>query len=183
MGSSPRATWLTPANLITSARLLATLPCVLLLLNRQWLAAGAVFLIAVASDFADGFVARRRGEATILGGTFDHTSDALFVSAALAALAHLEFIPLALPPLVLLAFLQYLLDSRALAGHALRSSQLGRWNGIAYFVVAGFAMLGAWTRFEPLSTLVTWVAWLLVGTTLVSMGDRAVYLIRLNRGS
>ena len=43
--------------------------------------------------------------------------------------------PLVLPGLVAAAFVQYTLDSRALAGQRLRASALGRWNGIAYFVL------------------------------------------------
>ena len=88
--------------------------------------------------------------------------------------------PLALLCLVLLAFAQYALDSRALAGASLRASRLGRWNGIAYFVLLGIPvirdLLGlAW----PGDGWVVALGWGLVASTVVSMGNRALALLRL----
>lgn len=183
MASRFRTRLVTWANLITIARLVATVPCVIAVLGGAWPAAAIIFLLAVASDFADGFVARRRDETSVAGGTLDHACDALFVSATLAALARIELIPLMLPPLVMLAFLQYLLDSKALAGQPLRGSRLGRWNGVAYFVIAGFAMLGGWTRLVPLGNLVLLCGWVLIVTTLISMCERAITLLRTVRHS
>ena len=50
-------------------------------------------------------------------------------------------IPAPLPLLVAAAFLQYVLDSRALAGSTLQASMLGRGNGICYFILTGLAIL------------------------------------------
>ena len=70
-----------------------------------------VFWLAVGSDVADGWVARRYGEVTRLGGVIDHAVDATFVSVGCLALAHAGVLPLALAPLIVLAFLQYAADS------------------------------------------------------------------------
>jgi phosphatidylglycerophosphate synthase len=181
----PAARWRTWANALTLLRL----GCAPLLAcsvaaggSGSALLAGLLFWGAVATDFADGRVARRRGEASPLGGLLDHASDAAFVSVGLAALAGRGSVPAPLPALVALAFLQYTLDSRALAGRPLRASALGRHNGIAYYVLLGIPLtrdlLGlAW----PGHGLVRGLGWLLVATTLVSMADRARALLLARR--
>lgn len=180
-GSTSR--WLTWANALTLLRLASAPVCALAILADASLAAFALFALAVATDFADGSVARRRGEESALGGLLDHATDATFVALGLGALAHQGLVPSPLPFLVVAAFLQYVLDSRAIAGRPLRTSQLGRWNGIAYFVLLGVPVvrdaLGlAW----PPGVLVTTLGWLLVAATLVSMLDRARALLVRTEG-
>lgn len=142
MTTAPRS-WLTLANAISCARLAMMPASVAAILGGRWWLAAGIFVAAVASDFADGFVARRRGTASALGGVLDHAADAVFVAATLWALAYVEaqervdLVPGVLPLFVALAFFQYLLDSKALAGQPLRASSLGRINGIAYFALAG----------------------------------------------
>jgi len=165
---------LTWANLLTLIRFACIAPCALCIANRYWGWAAAFFTLAVVTDLLDGKLARHCGVESPLGGLFDHATDALFVSAALAALAWIALVPWLLSVLVLFAFLQYTLDSRALAGRHLRTSWLGRNNGIAYFVVVGIptvreALGLGW----PDNLLVSALAWLLVGSTVVSMADRA----------
>ena len=104
-------------------------------------AAAVLFVLAVATDFADGALARRRGVTSRLGGLFDHATDALFVTLGLSALAARGELTPILPLLVALAFTQYALDSRVVEGRALRASPLGRWNGIAYYVLLGIPVV------------------------------------------
>jgi phosphatidylglycerophosphate synthase len=164
---------LTRANALTGVRLALAPLLVWALCEGHAGIALAAFALAVGTDLADGRVARRFGEASPLGGFLDHVTDALFVSSGLGALVLLGTVPAPLPLLVLAAFAQYALDSRALAGRPLRASALGRWNGIAYFVLLGTPVvrdgLGlAW----PADALVRAFGWLLVATTLLSMLDR-----------
>jgi phosphatidylglycerophosphate synthase len=172
--SDSRTRRLTIANGLTLLRGLAGPVFFASLLVESWGIACLLFWLAVASDFTDGRLARARGESSAFGGLLDHASDATFVSLGLAALAIAGRAPLVLPLLVLLAFVQYVLDSRALAGRRLRSSFLGRWNGILYFVPTGIVTtrqaLGlSW----PSDVLVGALGWMLVLSTLVSMVDRA----------
>jgi phosphatidylglycerophosphate synthase len=169
----------TRANALTALRLLCGPLLVLAIVNGAALAAFALFWLAVASDLLDGRVARRYGEVSALGGFLDHATDAAFVSLGLAALAARGEVPAVLPAAVALAFLQYTLDSRVVRGLALRASALGRWNGIAYFVLLGVPVvrdaLGlAW----PGTRLVLALGWLLVATSVLSMADRAWGLLR-----
>jgi hypothetical protein len=80
--------------------------------------------------------------------------------------------------LVAAAFLQYVLDSRALAGRRLRASGLGRANGVAYFVLLGIPVVqGALGLAWPAAETVRALGWLLVASTLLSMGSRAAALL------
>jgi len=177
--SSEAARWGTLANVLTLSRAAVVPLLAAAVVHDARIAAFAFFWWAVATDFADGSLARRRGEASSLGGLLDHATDAFFCSVGLGALAWVGVVPVALPLLVALAFTQYTLDSRSLAGEPLRASYLGRWNGIFYFVMIGIPVcrdaLGlAW----PGAGLVTAIGWALVVSTVVSMGDRAWALLR-----
>ena len=79
--------WSTRANALTLLRLLAAPPLVVAVRNDAFVPAAALFAIAVATDFADGWVARRYGEVSALGGLVDHAVDATFVTCGTAALA------------------------------------------------------------------------------------------------
>ncbi len=177
-----RLHWLTLANLFTLLRLGAAPLLALAVWRDATFAAAALFWSAVASDFADGRIARSRGEASSLGGLLDHTTDATFVSLGLFAFAAKGTLSFLLPLLIPLAFLQYAGDSRALRGRPLRTSVLGRWNGIGYFVLLGTPITRDLLGFPwPSHDLVSALGWILVATTLVSMVDRAHALVGIRR--
>jgi CDP-diacylglycerol--glycerol-3-phosphate 3-phosphatidyltransferase len=166
---------LTVANGLTLLRLVLAPACALAVVGDQRALAFVFFWLAVATDLADGPIARRRGETSVFGAFFDHGTDALFVTSGLAALAQRGDVPVLLPILVVLAFTQYTLDSRVLSGQALRTSRLGRWNGIAYYVVLGIPVCrDAISLSWPRPNLVEAFAWALIATTLLSMTDRAI---------
>jgi phosphatidylglycerophosphate synthase len=171
--------WVTWANLLTLCRLGLAIPCALAILGGAWPLAAGLFAIAVLTDLLDGPLARRFEQVTPLGGLFDHATDAWFVTIVLAALVCNGPLPWLLPVLVVAAFSQYMLDSRALQGQRLRASWLGRLNGIGYFVIAGAPIMHRLidTHFpaDHLWSDRLWatLAWLLVLSTLVSMINRA----------
>ena len=169
--------WKTWANLLTGIRLLSLPPCAWAIASGRWSLAAGIFVLAIVTDLADGPVARRFDHASPLGGLLDHATDALFVSLNLAALAWIGMINAWLPPLIVLAFIQYMLDSRALAGAVLRTSRLGKLNGIAYFVLLGMPVISnalSWSW--PPDSWIAALAWLLTATTLASMAERALVL-------
>ena len=164
----------TLANGLTLLRLVAAPLAAIAIFRGNHETALLLFTFAVATDLADGPVARWRGESSALGGFFDHATDATFVALGLLACAARELVPVALPILIATAFLQYTLESRALRGQVLRASGLGRWNGVAYFVLLGVPVvrdgLGiGW----PTDGVVLFLGWTLVSSTVVSMGLRA----------
>ena len=169
------------ANALTSLRLLLIVPLVALISNPvgyPGLFLTLVLLVAIASDYFDGIVARKMGTASPAGQLFDHGTDFLFVSAGLFTAALMDMLTLWLPILVAVAFTQYVLDSYLLFRQKqLRMSFLGRWNGIFYFaplvVLAGGQLVGIATT--PVLGI---LAWLLVATTLASIVDRLIAPMR-----
>jgi CDP-diacylglycerol--glycerol-3-phosphate 3-phosphatidyltransferase len=167
--------WRTLANVLTLLRL-ATAPALAgAILCEAWLLATGLFWLAVATDFADGTLARRHGQSSPLGGFLDHLTDALFCSVGLAALAQQGVVTALLPLGVLVAFTQYAWDSRVVQGKALRASWLGRWNGVAYYVMVAVPVIrNALGIGWPWDWLVQAMAWALVLTTCTSILDRVI---------
>ncbi len=165
--------WWTRANALTALRLVAAPLLARAILTGEAALALGLFVLAVATDLVDGRVARHYGEASPLGGFLDHASDAAFVATGLFAVAWTGEGTLWLAPAVLLAFVQYTLDSRVPSGRPLRASSLGRWNGIAYFVVLGVPVVrdGLALGWPP-PEWTTALSWVLLASTLISMLDR-----------
>jgi CDP-diacylglycerol--glycerol-3-phosphate 3-phosphatidyltransferase len=61
----------------------------------QWrdIIALAIFLIATATDFLDGYLARKRGQITKLGTLLDPVADKLLTSAAFISLVEMQLAP------------------------------------------------------------------------------------------
>ena len=164
-------TW---SNALTASRLIAAPFFFCALMGEATGLAALLFWGAVATDVADGRVARARGETSAFGGLLDHATDASFVSLGLVALAMQGVVSIALPVLVVAAFLQYMLDSKSLAGRELRASILGRWNGIFYFVPLGAVVTRDVLGFTwPSDGLIGLLGLALVVSTGISMLDRA----------
>ena len=176
--------WKTWANLFTLLRMVSIVPCALAILNDHWGIASLLFTLAVITDLLDGPLARRYGHDSALGGLLDHATDAAFVVAALAALAFIGYGNALLPGLIVVAFLQYAADSKVLAGQRLKTSWLGKNNGIAYFVLAGVPVIRNGLDLSwPADVWIDAFGWLVVITTLISMLDRLRALLRERRSS
>jgi CDP-diacylglycerol--glycerol-3-phosphate 3-phosphatidyltransferase len=76
-----------------------------------------IFLTAVATDFLDGWLARRRGEITTLGTLLDPIADKLLISAAFISLVELGLAP---------AWMVVVVIGREFAVSGLRSIASGR---------------------------------------------------------
>jgi CDP-diacylglycerol--glycerol-3-phosphate 3-phosphatidyltransferase len=93
--STTNLTGVSILSAITYARILAV-PAVMGLIllgpdERDAYVAGAIlFGVAAATDFVDGYLARRWGSATALGSFLDTTADKLLVSGALIALVDVD---------------------------------------------------------------------------------------------
>jgi CDP-diacylglycerol--glycerol-3-phosphate 3-phosphatidyltransferase len=175
MQNEHKARWWTLANGLTSLRFVLGPVCALALLNDRAELALPVFVVAILTDMLDGRIARRGGDASSEGALFDHATDAWFVCLGLLALAIRGLVPIALPLLIALAFAQYTLDSRALAGQQLRASWLGRRNGIAYWVLLAIPIArDAGSLGWPSDALFSALATGLALTTAISIGDRAM---------
>jgi len=163
------------ANALTAVRLLLVVPFALYMAHgdaRAALFALVAWVAAVITDFLDGPIARRTGAVTTWSGTFDHTTDFLFVTCGLFAGAVRGAFPWILPILITVAFAQYVIDSYWIHRHTkLRGSKLGRYNGVLYFVPSFMDILIR-MGLGFLQPFLTILVWLLVLSTLVSMGQR-----------
>ena len=165
-------------NILSLTRVL--LACVMFycIYYAYWLTAAIVLWLSVFSDILDGFLARKFKNVSNLGGVIDHASDATFVTLSIAALTFYDYAPSALALIIPVAFLQYMLDSKALSGQPLRTNYLGRYNGIAYYVFSGFPVmqLSLELTLIPFAWFV-WLGWALVLSTAISMIDRLTTLM------
>lgn len=80
-------------NIISSIRLLAVMPVVFLLLEREFGWALVLFAAAGLSDGLDGFLAKRYGWQSRLGGILDPLADKLLLVACFLVLGALGLIP------------------------------------------------------------------------------------------
>lgn len=182
------------ANALTLLRLLAAPALCYALLSEAALLALGIFALATATDLVDGPLARRSRTVHPLGALFDHGADAVFVVTGLAALAFRGEITPWLPPVIALAFVQYAAGFRFRAHPdaqpSLRAGLLGRWNGIAYFVLLGAPLVrDVLAPLVPLAGVqrlaspgnLSVVAWLLLVATLFSIGEQGFARLRRAR--
>ena len=146
--------------------------------HSNWYISVAILWTAIFTDLLDGYLARKKNLTSAIGGLIDHGSDAFFVTFTIAALTRHEWAPVMLVCIIPAAFIQYMLDSKALAGQPLKASSLGKYNGISYFVFAGFPVmqLALGITLIPFDWFV-WIGWGLVVTSAISMVDRIITLL------
>ncbi len=176
------------ANLLTALRLLLVFPLAWSITSNaapSYLTLSIV-LLAIASDYFDGKVARARNTASPRGMLFDHGTDFVFVTSAAATLAYTGLISPLLPVLITLAFSQYVLDSYFLFKQKqLRMSFLGKWNGVFYFGPALLYGIALASPLEPLANLslllLQLLTLLLMLSTLASILDRAIAPLLLSK--
>ncbi len=107
-------------NILTLGRILMVPFLVAVLLTEfegKSLVALAIFLIAAATDFLDGFLARRRRQVTNLGKLLDPAADKILMSAAFVSLVGLGLAP---------AWMVVIILAREFAVSALRSVAASR---------------------------------------------------------
>ena len=174
------------AHALTGARLLLVAPVAVAFARPEFLNPGVLFVllwVAIATDYWDGRVARIRGTASASGQLFDHGTDFLFVTTALAGAALAGLVTPILPVLIAVAFTQYVLDSYLLYRQKrLRMSAIGRWNGIFYFVPLVVIATSRLGLFGDAASLLTQTAsglgYALAVSTVVSVIDRALAPVR-----
>ena len=127
-----------------------------------------IFLTAVATDFLDGWIARRRGEITTLGTLLDPIADKLLISAAFISLVELGLAP---------AWMVVVVIGREFAVSGLRSIASGRgivipaskWGKAKMFTqIAAVSLLILALRHEIFEVPGRAALWLVVAVALIS---------------
>ncbi len=156
----------------TGLRLVAAPAVMALVLVGAELAAAVVFLVAAATDYLDGYLARRWRVTTATGSFLDTTADKLLVTAALMALVAVDRAS-AWAALAIVGRELLILGLRAAAaaqGVVIVASQLGRIKAALQFVAVAASMLAVGPLLGPLP-LYQWLMWVAVAFTLISAVD------------
>ena len=124
------------ADALSLSRVLVAPLLVWAVLQHAMAIAVALFVWAVMSDILDGIITRRSTQRSSQGALIDHGSGAVIVTTCCALWAWLGILPTLLCVFIPISFIHYALDARQPLRSGPRPSQLGRFNGIAYFVMA-----------------------------------------------
>lgn len=145
----------------------------------------AIAVLAAASDFVDGRLARRLGSASRAGAVLDVLGDGVFVVAALAGLASVRIVTWLLPVAVVLALAGLAVASLRAAGSADGppppprtrgpADRAGHAAGIVNYgaVLAGSAALAGWIP----------GAWILPASVTVAVLNLSPLVLRFASGT
>jgi CDP-diacylglycerol---glycerol-3-phosphate 3-phosphatidyltransferase len=158
---------LTPANLVTLARIIVAIPTLALIRDRgsSWLTVALWFAIT-ATDSVDGWLARRDG-ATRSGAFLDPVADKLIVLGGLAVLADRGDFPWW--PVAVLALREFGISLyRSIAGRrgiVIPAQRLGKYKAFTQYCAVGFVLLPLTADAEVFQHVVLYIA---VALTVVS---------------
>jgi len=156
-------------NLLTASRLILILPILALLATGgstgAWWALG-LFLVASATDFFDGWLARRLDCASNLGVFLDPLADKVFANVLLVYLAcsRPDWVPLwiVLPLLGREFAVQGFRSMAPCLGVVISTGQLNKLKLVFQLIACGTALTGlAWAAAAPLLQPATWLTLLL----------------------
>jgi CDP-diacylglycerol--glycerol-3-phosphate 3-phosphatidyltransferase len=147
-----------------------------LLLSGSDTLAAILFVIAAATDWFDGRLARRWGVTTPLGAFLDTTADKLLITTALLALVSIQR---ASPwiALVIIGREFAILGLRAAVasgGRQFETSMFGKWKATVQFAALTLAML----RFDVVIAGVYLDQWAMVIAALVTAWSGIDYILR-----
>lgn len=162
-------------NILSATRLAAAPLLVAVFWLPQWtsvsssaadIAAAAVFIVAAATDFADGYFARRHRQQTRLGAFLDPVADKILVATALLLLVDAGRASAAASLLIIVReiFVSALREWAALAGDEkrVRVSATGKWKTAAQMIAAPLLFVGGgWTFALTAGAIFLWAAALL----------------------
>lgn len=130
-----------------------------------------VLLLAAATDWADGYFARRRLQVTTLGTLLDPIADKLLISAAFISLVDMRLVP-AWMVVIIIGREFTVLGLRNIAsaeGFTIAASTLGKTKMVLQ--VCAVAVLIAGARHPSLKGLALVLLWLVVISAVISAGQ------------
>jgi len=141
----------------------------------------AIFLIAAATDWLDGYLARRRGQVTTLGKLLDPIADKLLTASAFIALVELQLAPAWM--IVVIVGREFAVSGmRSIAathGLVIQASRWGKFKTGAQVVAIVLLILThtlqRWVQYVNLGQAALWVVMILA---VVSMLDYFRHFVR-----
>jgi CDP-diacylglycerol--glycerol-3-phosphate 3-phosphatidyltransferase len=171
----------TPANAITSARILVGPVCIWLLAqgtsSEAWLAF-ALMVAAELSDFIDGSVARWSSRVTKFGKILDPMADCLYRDSVFIAFFLNGWMPVWMLAIILWRDLavSYLREIAELGSETLAARKSGKWKAVVQGVAqVTIVALAAWSGPEDFAAYDGLVFALLAGATAVTAYSLADY--------
>jgi CDP-diacylglycerol--glycerol-3-phosphate 3-phosphatidyltransferase len=175
------------ANKITLLRI-SLIPLLLTFLVREgttadrWIAL-VIFLLASATDWLDGYLARSRSQVTVFGKLLDPVADKLLVTAALLPLVRDEIVTDWMAALLIgREFLVSGLRSVASAeGVVIPAGSVGKWKmgmsitAISFLIVAPRPSAAAWPAWVPAGAYLRLGTGFLWATLALSLASAALY--------
>ena len=129
-----------------------------------------LFLFSIATDFIDGYVARKLGTESRSGAYFDVVIDFLFISGVFMAFIYKGFYPLWLILPIVLVFLQFVLSTLYL--EKVVYDPIGKYYGSLLFGAIGLTLLFS----EQLVYDIVAIG--IIVATLASLSSRLAYFLR-----
>lgn len=138
----------------------------------------AIFWVASATDFFDGWIARRRGQITTLGQLLDPIADKLLVTAAFVSLVQVQIAP---------AWMVVVVLGRELAVDGLRmiasaegitipASPLGKFKMVSQVVAISLLILGP--KLDDYYWLGNTALWIVI---VLALGSGVDYFLKFSR--
>ena len=164
-------------NLITIARILAIIPIIALVMTGDTnlrLIALILYIVAAASDWLDGYLARQWNQTSPLGRMLDPIADKLLVGLLIAALAwDRSLSALDMIPALAILFREFFIPGlREFLGNTqvvLKVTQLAKWKTTIQLVALAIILL---ERIVPGLTLISDIVLWLAGILTVWTGTQ-----------
>ncbi|WP_437230338.1 CDP-diacylglycerol--glycerol-3-phosphate 3-phosphatidyltransferase [Planctomicrobium sp. SH661] len=184
--TSPRS--MNIPNMITFARLVLTFVVLILIwLERYWIATTGIFIFAVATDFVDGYLARKWNQITPLGRIMDPFVDKMIIGGTMIFLV-------ALPASGITAWMTFVVIARemfitglrsVLEGHGVDFSAKfsGKLKMLLQSIVIPFCILSLSPSFQSwlgssLNTFLVVRTVLLWAMVIITLYSGAEYIVR-----
>lgn len=168
-------------NAITIARMVMALPLLWLLMNAQFRPAFALAVVAGLSDGLDGFLAKRNGWQTELGGLLDPIADKLLLSTCFFGLWWSGLLPGWLVAVVMLRDAVILVGARAwwrIEGRfRAEPSGLGKATTLAQLLLVALVL----ARPAGFAVFPDWIPPLALATAAITVVSGIDYVVRYGR--
>lgn len=150
---------------------------------RWW--AGVLFIVAIATDGIDGYLARRYEIVTDLGKLLDPIADKALTGCAFVGLSILGELPWWVTVLVLVREVGITVHRLVVASnHVVAAAWMGKLKTVAQAVALSLALLPLWTLVGDWIHVVNTVAmWIAVALTVASGIDYVVTEVRGSRAA
>lgn len=170
-------------NIISTARILLTVPIIWLLFEEEYDSALILFIIAGVSDGIDGWLAKHYGWQSRLGSILDPVADKLMLMSSYVALAWVGHIDVGLAVAVLLRDLVIMGGATAyhflVGSYEMRPNWLSKVNTVCQIVLVVWVLLAL--ALWPVMTQA--VFWLSVMVWLTTVGSGIQYVWQWGRSA